>query len=108
MTDGPRLREWTVSHDPLLLHPANAVVDLYQGNAIRSRSPDTLHEKRRSGVTAGRECFSNPEPLSFGKATSSGWWAWRGATYSAWRADEVAEEWQLESLGDAGQRTIAV
>ena len=34
---GPRLLEWKESHDPLLLHPANAVVDLYEGNAKRSR-----------------------------------------------------------------------
>jgi len=35
--DVPRLLEWKASHDPLLLHPTNAVVVLYQGNAKRSR-----------------------------------------------------------------------
>jgi hypothetical protein len=37
---------------------------LQEGNAKRSRSPDTVREKSRSGVTAGRECFCNPGPLS--------------------------------------------
>jgi hypothetical protein len=31
------LREWKASHDPLLLHSANSVVVLYEGNAKRSR-----------------------------------------------------------------------
>jgi hypothetical protein len=35
--DLPRLLEWTVSHDSLLLHPANAVVVPSKGNAKRSR-----------------------------------------------------------------------
>jgi hypothetical protein len=63
--DRPRLREWKESHDPVLLHPVNAVVNLQEGNARRSRLPDTVREKKSvCGVTARRDCFCNPWPLS--------------------------------------------
>ena len=62
--DRPMLREWKESHDPLLLHPANAVVDLQEGNAKRSDNPTRFAKKVRSGVTAGRECFCKPGPLA--------------------------------------------
>jgi hypothetical protein len=53
--DRPRLLEWKVSHDHLLLHPANAVVILKKAMPNGPDNPTLLAEKSPFGVTARRE-----------------------------------------------------